>query len=452
VASPAAAGAGRARRGRRASAPGGGRLFVTMRHVRVGLLGFGHVGRAVARLAVAARETLQARGCRVEVTHALVRDRSRRRAELPQPIALEDDVDRFFRHPADVLVEVLGGIEPARALVVRALEQGVAVVTANKSLVAAHGAALEALAARRGGAFRFEACALAGVPFIGTLGRRPLAASVTRLSAIVNGTSNFVLTAMARDRAPFAEALARAQALGLAEPDPTNDLAGVDAAEKLALLVGHLGARRVAVGAIERTALAAVDGVDLVQAEALGGAIKPVAFADFGSAAVAAFVGPAFVPRDHPLAAVAGRSNGIVLDGRYVEGLFFSGPGAGPEVTAATILDDVVEIVREAGARGAARARRRRPAPVVAPVTPWFVRLAWPRDAPGRRAAAARLVGDRVGIVRASGLVRGERDARCYVVTRACRREDLAAALAAVTGATGASGRGVRVLADRSVA
>ncbi len=418
-----------------------------MTAVRVGLLGFGQVGRAVAHLAVVARECLRARGCDVQVTHALVRDVSARRPDAGASPALEDDPDRFFRRPVDVVVEALGGVEPARSLVGRALDRGVPVVTANKSLVAVHGAALEALAARRGAAFRFEACALAGVPFIGTLGRRPLLSSVTRFSAILNGTTNFVLSAMARDRLPFAEALARAQALGLAEPDPAADVQGVDAAEKLAVLARHLGARTVALDAVERTGIGEVEPDDLAQAAALGGAIRPVAFAGFDAEWVSAFVGPAFVPREHPLASVSGRLNGIVLEGRFVQNLFFSGPGAGPDVTAASILDDVVEVVAGPTARsGGLRARAPSTACVRAPVTPWFVRLVLSPAATEATAIPELLAAHRVEIRRSSGVVTAGGATRLYVLTQPCTRQVLEGALSVVRAATGGQAYALRVL------
>lgn len=417
-----------------------------MRAVRVGLLGFGQVGRAVAHLAVVARERLRARGVDVQITHALVRDASRRPPVSPPPVLL-DDPDRFFARPADVVVEVLGGVEPARSLVARALEQGVPVVTANKSLVATHGGALLALAASRGAAVRFEACALAGVPFIETLSRRPLVASITRFSAILNGTTHYILSAMERERRSFADALARAQALGFAEPDPTCDVEGIDAAEKLAVLASHLGCRRVRPDSVERTSLAAVELDDLQQAGAFGGAIKPVAVAAFAEETVRAFVGPAFVPAGHPLASLSGRLNGIVIDGRFVQGLFFSGPGAGPDVTAATILDDVVEVAAEAR-RGGPRAYGHVgvSACVQEPLTPWFVRLAFAGPVPDETALAELLAAHRVWIRRSARTSPADGGVRVYLLTHACARAVLEEALGAVSAATGARALAVRAL------
>ena len=185
-----------------------------MKTVRIGLLGFGRVGAAVARAAGVAQARFRARGLDLVVTCALVGDARRPRDLDADAPPLTDAVEVFFSRAYDVVVEVVGGVEPARALVARALDRGVPVVTANKSLVAAHGAALRALAARRGTSLRYEASAIAGVPFIDTLARRPLVADVSRLSGIVNGTSHYVLTAMERERLSFAEALDRARQLG----------------------------------------------------------------------------------------------------------------------------------------------------------------------------------------------------------------------------------------------
>ncbi len=419
-----------------------------MRTVHVGLLGFGKVGQAVARASVLGRDRLRARGVDLAVTRALVRDAARPRAPGSPPVALVADPDAFFRHRHDVIVEALGGVEPAWRHVTRALERGTPVVTANKSLVAARGEELQGIAARYGTSLRFEACALAGVPFIGALERRPLVASLTRLSAILNGTSNFILSAMARDHLPFGEALGRAQSLGLAEPDPSNDVQGVDAAEKLALLAACFGARGVEPGAIETTGIGALAPSDLAQAAAFGGAIKPVAYASFGDAFVDAFVGPAFVSDRHPLAAVSGRLNAIAIDGRFVDGLFFSGPGAGPDVTAATLLDDVVEAVlwREAAANGTPWRGPRERATCRAPITPWFVRFEFPSGAPNESALSELLAAHRVWLRRAAPSEHAGSHDELGAITHACSRDHLERGLEPVRAATGGATHAVRVL------
>ena len=242
-----------------------------------------------------------------------------------------------------MVVEALDAVEPARTLVARLLGRGTPVVTANKALVAEHGADLQAIAAARGCAFRFEATALSAVPFLGTLAERPFVSSVDRVLAIVNGTSNYLLTSLAEPGATFAQALARSQELGYAEPDPSRDLDGLDASDKLLLLASLFGWGRLSREALEVRGIRDLTADDLAAARSAGGAIKAVVSAERDAAGVRAFVGPVFLSATEPLASLAGALNGIRLDGRHVSNLFFSGPGAGPDVTAATLLDDAVQ-------------------------------------------------------------------------------------------------------------
>lgn len=311
------------------------------RSVRVGLLGLGAVGAAVARAAREARPVLDARGIRLRIEAALVRDDRRPRAESGSVPLITSSASRFFSGSYDVIVEVLGGVEPAATLVARALEAGIPTVTANKSLVAAHGKRLTALAAARGTSLLFEASVVAGVPFLQGLARRPLAASIDSIEAILNGTSNYILTRMAEGLS-FGAALEGAQALGYAEPNPDHDVTGRDAAEKLCILLRELRIARVQPDEIPAVPLTRITPADLVDARARGGAIKPIARARATRDGADLFVGPEFVPFDHPLARVNGVDNGVVLESRFAGRLFYKGLGAGPDVTAATILDDVV--------------------------------------------------------------------------------------------------------------
>lgn len=316
-------------------------------HLRIALLGLGTVGSAVARLARSASDLLHRRGFDPNPVAALVRTPSPERAAAAAVACLTDDRDVLFARPIDLVVEAIGGVEPAYSLVHRALTSGIPVVTANKSLVAAHGETLSDIARANGVSFRYEAACIAGVPFLGTFAQRPLATRVHGLTAILNGTSNAILSDIAAG-ASFASALERAQRLGLAEPDPSMDISGRDAAEKLTLLVGLFGSRRVRCDDLHTTGIGAIDPIDLCAAEDLGGVLKPIAHAAWADASLEAFVGPAFLPQAHPLARISGRTNGILIDavgGRQL----FAGPGAGPDVTAATILDDVCEAAARPG-------------------------------------------------------------------------------------------------------
>jgi homoserine dehydrogenase len=356
-----------------------------VRTIRVGLLGLGRVGQAVARLASDRGATAHA-GIRFHIEQALVRDAGKTR-RCPKPGRITADPMAFLRGNYDVVVDALDAVEPARTLVARLLNRGTSVVTANKALVAEHGAHLEALAADHGASFRIEATALSAVPFLGTLAVRPLVASVDRVVAIVNGTSNFLLSSLA-DGVAFDAALARAQELGLAEPDPSRDVDGLDAADKLRLLTSLFGWGRLSRESLDVRGIRGITPDDFAAARSLGGTIKPLVFAERDNAGVQAFVGPAFIPASEPLAALGGSLNGIRLDGRHVSNLFFSGPGAGPDVTAATLLDDVAQ------AASVERCRRHRPAsaprPVFAssPATRWFVRVTFPGIVPPRQALA----------------------------------------------------------------
>ena len=357
-----------------------------VRTIRIGLLGLGHVGQAVARLA-ADRGATARTGIRFRVEQALVRDLSRPR-QCPKPARLTAQTAAFLRGNYDVVIEALEGAEPARTLVSRLLGRGTAVVTANKALLAEHGPYLEGIAAERGSAFRFEATALSAVPFLGTLSSRPFVASIDRLLAIVNGTSNYLLTSLAEPGASFVAALRRAQELGFAEPDPSRDVDGLDAADKLLLLTSLFGWGRVSQNTLEVCGIRNLTADDFAAARSAGGTIKAVVWAQRDATGVRAFVGPAFLDGTEPLASLGGALNGIRLDGKHVSNLFFSGPGAGPDVTAATLLDDAVQATAEK------RIHHRPPAaarPVIAapPVTPWLVRVSFPGVVPAAAAAAS---------------------------------------------------------------
>jgi homoserine dehydrogenase len=313
------------------------------RTVRIALLGYGRIGQAVAALAEVDRERLTRAGVDLRCVNALVRDCDKPR-QGPRLEVIAADADRVFSKDVSVVVEVIGGIEPARTLVARALDAGIPVVTANKTLVAHHGLELAALAARRRTAFAYDAAVLAGVPFIGSLSRRPLIAAARRLEGVINGTSHFITNAIEAG-ASFDDALDEATARGYAEPDSSADISGRDAAEKLAILLHLSGHRGVKVSELTTTDLSVLAPSDFADAKRLGGTIKPVALASLDPAAPGAWVGPAFVASGHSFARLGGVTNALRLIGASGRDVLFAGPGAGPEATAITILDDVVEAV-----------------------------------------------------------------------------------------------------------
>lgn len=298
--------------------------------IRVGLLGLGTIGRAVANAAPALG---------IHCASALVRNLERR-SHLH--IALERDGRRVLDSGIDVLVEALGGTEPARTLVAAALDRGIPVVTANKSLIAAHGPELRARAVLAGVPLLYEAAVVAGVPFVGALSNRPGLRSITKITGILNGTSHAIVTALERG-VSFADALADAQARGYAEPDSIADISGRDAAEKLAILLQLCGAPNTTAAEISCVGIDTLRSEDFAAARAQGGVIKPIAAASFGTGGWVGCVGPVVIPQSHLFAGLSGVTNALELHPTIGAPITFVGPGAGPEITAQTILDDVIQ-------------------------------------------------------------------------------------------------------------
>lgn len=402
------------------------------RTVRIGLLGLGHVGQAVARLAASALPTFMRRGLRPIVGSALVRDASKPRDRGPNEFSLTDDPDAFFHQRFDIIIETLGGIEPARSYVERALSAGIPVVTANKSVMAAHGPALADLARRRGTKLACEASAVAGIPFLTLMNRRPCCGDITRVAGILNGTSNFILSRVALTRCTLDAALHEAQRRGFAEPDPALDLSGRDAAEKLIVILHHMGIRGVCPGDLEVHGIHDIGPADLARAATLGGTIKPVACAEIDQDSITAFVGPVFVARGNPLHDVDGVENAICLSGPRVGPLIFRGPGAGPDITAATLLDDVAELVVARNSDGfhfdamlteIAASRR-----VVAPRTCWFLRCIVPNETPFPHVADC-LKAQGVETAGLAGGPSGQAERSVYLTTGSASRLDMEAAV-----------------------
>ena len=402
------------------------------REARVAMLGFGCIGSAVADLL--AREGT-AMPIQTRITGALVRDRANRRREPSIPLFTEPEA--VFETEPDVIVEVLGGLEPARTIVLDALGRGIPVVTANKTLVATHGDELFAAAAQDGTSLRCEAAVVAGVPFLGTFASRPLASAVDRVAGILNGTTHFILSRVDEGMAA-ADALAEAQRQGYAEPDPSKDLDGSDAAEKLAILLRHFARLSVQPSEIETTSIDGIGPDDMTQARELGGRIKPVAFAEWTRDEVVCFAGPGFVSREDPLARLEGVLNGIRLERHHGAPLYLSGPGAGPEVTARTILDDVFEALSN---RTISRLGSLPRARVKAPTAlGWYVSLRAPR-LPDAEDVADLLAAHGVW-VRRWGTARtdGGMETRA-LLTFPCPSSELQSVLGALASGSGATAR-----------
>ena len=316
--------------------------------LRLGLLGLGTVGGAVARALHAREEEIERRtGCRLVITHAAVRDLRRPRPVSLDGIRLHDEPLAVVEQPdVDVVVELMGGERPALDAIERALSLGRPVVTANKVVVARHGPRLLELAASRHVPFLFEAAVGGAIPIIRPIRESLASDHILAVMGILNGTSNFVLTAMADGGSSMEEAVRQAQALGYAEADPTADLSGSDAAHKLAVLASLAFSAWLVPDRIPCQGITGVEPRDIQYARELGFAIKLLAAARQVEQAVEAWVGPALVPLEHPLAQVRGVNNAIVVVTQAAGELMFYGPGAGGDPTAAAVLGDVMDIAR----------------------------------------------------------------------------------------------------------
>jgi homoserine dehydrogenase len=310
--------------------------------VRVGVLGYGNVGSALVALVAENADAIEARtGLRLEVTRVAVKDMSKSRAGFDNFTA---DAASLVTDPAvDLIVEVIGGLDPARDLVLAALKAGKPVVTGNKELMAASGAELFDAAAKAGVDLLFEAAVAGAIPLMRPLRESLAGDRIQRVLGIVNGTTNFILTRMTESGASFADALAEAQALGYAERDPTADVEGHDAAAKAAIIASLAFGVRVVAGDVYREGITRVTADDIRMAGRLGYVVKLLAVIDAVGGEVAVRVHPAMVPLAHPLAAVRESFNAVFVEGAAAGELMFYGRGAGGRPTASAALGDVID-------------------------------------------------------------------------------------------------------------
>ena len=371
--------------------------------VGIGILGAGTVGGTLVRRLVEDREAIQAKtGFDLRVRRIAVRDPGKARAfRLPLELVTDDPHLVVADPNVQLVVEVMGGRDPAGALVHAALDAGKPVVTANKELIAAHGAELIALAERRGVPLLFEASVGGGIPIIRPLAETLAGEQIERVAGIVNGTTNYILTRMSEGH-DYASALAEAQELGYAEPDPTADVSGADAAAKAAILASLAFGTWVGIDAVPHEGIDGLALEDIEFARFLGYEVKLLAIATRTDAGVCARVHPAMIPLGHPLASIRAATNAIFITGPSVDELLFAGPGAGGEPTATAVLGDVIDAAREILA-GAVVAPRIRFSPgEIAEFgsisTKWYVRLQV-EDQPGVLAQVAAAFGqERVSI------------------------------------------------------
>ncbi|MFP5282235.1 MAG: homoserine dehydrogenase [Actinomycetes bacterium] len=332
------------------------------RVLRVALLGCGTVGSEVARLVVSQASDLQARvGRPLKLVGIGVRRLHRTRPGI-DPALFTTDVEALVaRDDVDLVIEVIGGIEPARSLILSALHHGASVVTANKALLAEDGGTLYAAAERAGVDLYFEAAVAGAIPIIRPLRESLVGDEITSVIGIVNGTTNFILDKMDSDGAGFAETLAEAQELGYAEADPTADVEGFDAAAKAAILASLAFHTRVTASEVYREGITEVTSSDIASAREIGCVVKLLAICELSEVGesdsergtVSVRVHPAMIPRSHPLASVGGAYNAVFVESRSAGRLMFYGPGAGGSPTASAVLGDLVTVARNR-VRGAA--------------------------------------------------------------------------------------------------
>ena len=322
--------------------------------LRVALLGCGVVGSEVARLIIEQADDLRARvGRPLQLVGIAVRRPGRDRPGIDPELFTTDAEALVTREDVDLVIEVIGGIEPARSLILAALRHGASVVTANKTLLAEDGAALFEAAQRAGADLYFEAAVAGAIPIIRPLRESLVGDEITSVIGIVNGTTNYILDRMDTAGIGFAEALAEAQQLGYAEADPTADVEGFDAAAKAAILASLAFHTRVTSADVYREGITGITPTDIASAHEIGCVVKLLAIcqlspsvAGVADRTVSVRVHPAMIPRSHPLASVGDAYNAVFVESMSAGRLMFYGPGAGGSPTASAVLGDLVTVAR----------------------------------------------------------------------------------------------------------
>jgi len=405
--------------------------------VRVGILGCGNVGAALVQLIHDNADVLQERaGVRIEVAKVVVRDLGRDRG-LPLPAAtFTTDAAAVVHDPdVDIVVEVMGGIEPARTLIADALAAGKPVVTANKELVATHGREVFEAAQRAGVDILFEASVGGGIPLIRPLRESLAGDRITRVIGIVNGTTNYILTKMTDEGASFADALAEAQRLGFAEADPTADVEGFDAAAKVAIIASIAFGAQVVASDVYREGITSLTAADIDAAADLGYVVKLLAVAEESGGEVAVRVHPAMVPARHPLAAVRDSFNAVFIEGEAVGELMLYGRGAGGGPTASAVLGDLVDAAKNVaeGRKGATIGTLvARPIRAVDDIESQYYLELEVADQPGVLAAIATKFGEHRVSIRSMQQRDVGDEARLIFVTHIAKESDLRATVAAL--------------------
>ena len=320
------------------------------RKLKVGLLGCGTVGSGLVELINRNNSLIRRRaGVELSITKSLVRDPLKERADSVDRDLLTTNADKVINNGCDLVVELVGGIEPAREFIQRSLSGNKHVVTANKALLSIEGYSLMKAAEIQSVRLGFEASVCGGIPIIRALRNGLVGNHIQSLTGILNGTCNYILTRMSEDHMGFDEALAEAQARGFAEENPTLDIDGHDAAQKLKILAELAFNSRIEGPALETEGIRNLTHQDIEAARELGYVIKHVATAEVSEDAIGLHVGPVFLPKDHQLASIRDENNAVLVRGDAVGEMLFSGKGAGSLPSASAVLSDIVDIACHKG-------------------------------------------------------------------------------------------------------
>jgi len=415
--------------------------------LKVALLGCGVVGSSVARMLVDNADDLASRvGARLELIGIAVRRPDRARPDVPvDPSLFTADADTLVRS-ADIVIEVIGGIDPARGLILTAMEHGASVVTANKALLAEDGPTLYAAAGEHGVDLYYEAAVAGAIPIVRPMRESLVGDDVQRVLGIVNGTTNFVLDKMDSTGAGFAETVEQAQSLGYAEADPTADVEGFDAAAKAAILASLAFHTRVSIDDVHREGITEVTAADIQAARDMDAVVKLLAICELvrdesgAPSGVSVRVHPAMIARSHPLASVRDAYNAVFVEASAAGELMFYGKGAGGDPTSSAVLGDVVAVARHrlAGGHGPTESAYA-DLPVVdmgQATTRYHISLAV-ADRPGVLAQVASAFAEHgvsIETVRQRVLGEGDERASLVIVTHRAADSALAATVDALTG------------------
>ena len=319
-----------------------------MSNISIGFLGCGNIGCGVYRLLREQGEQIaRNEGETFEIRKILVRSKGKKRgAEIPEALMTENPDDVLLDPQISIVMEFMGGEEPAASYMIRALEAGKTVVTANKMALATHWQEILRAARDHAAGLYYEASVCGAIPIIRAINDSLQANRITSVTGIINGTTNYILSRMTREGASYADVLADAQRLGLAEPDPTADVEGYDAAYKLSILSTLAFHRHVPVGSVYREGISGITPLDVQCGKAFGLTLKLLAIAKEVDGCIQARVHPAFVPDDHPLASVSDAFNAVYISGHACGEMMFYGRGAGDMPTASALVSDLIKAAR----------------------------------------------------------------------------------------------------------